>query len=486
MMARHLADVDDVPGIEVRHLFRGLLEDADGLAARLLLDAGLNSVGLEKIRGSFPTLAMQPVEDFVFHQDGWLEKALHDARELAHELSGEHTVASNHLLLALLRSHQHLVDELEPLGFAADRLEVSAQPPPRLVLEEPLALSEPEDVCQTARILDVNGNRAREAIRVVEDFSRFVLNDRFLCSQWKQLRHDLTGIIAQLPGTEMLAARDTLGDVGTDVTTAGERERISPRAVAEANLKRLQESLRSMEEFAKIRSPKIGEAVERLRYQSYTLERAVLLGATARDRLADARLYVLVSAAGCAATLDWTIAEAAAGGAQIVQLREKGLDDRTLLSRARQVRRLTEKAGVLFIINDRPDLARLSDADGVHLGQEDMSVADARRIVGPDALIGVSTHNLDQLRQAVLEGASYIGIGPTFPSGTKSFRVAGVEFVRQALEETSLPAFAIGGVNQETVAAAVAVGARRVAVSQAICSSADPRAVATALRAALR
>src|SRR5205807_1428505 len=162
----------------------------------------------------------------------------------------------------------------------------------------------------------------------------------------------------------------------------------------------------------------------------YTLERAVLLGTAARQRLADARLYVLITGSLCTATLDWTIQEAAAGGAQIIQLREKGLCDRELLERARQVRRWTHKANVLFIMNDRPDLARLAEADGVHLGQEELSVKDARRIVGPDALIGVSTHNLDQVRQAIRDGASYIGVGPAFASATKHFNeLPGPEFI---------------------------------------------------------
>src|SRR5207237_814061 len=165
---------------------------------------------------------------------------------------------------------------------------------------------------------------------------------------------------------------------------------------------------------------------------------------TARQRLRDARLYVLLSGASCVAALDWTIAEAAAGGAAVIQLREKELSDRELLARARQVRRWTRQVEVLFIVNDRPDIARLVEADGVHLGQDDLPVREARRILGPEALIGVSTHDLAQLRQAVLDGASYIGVGPVFPSTTKSFEVlAGLDFVREALVETTLPAFVI-------------------------------------------
>ncbi len=164
------------------------------------------------------------------------------------------------------------------------------------------------------------------------------------------------------------------------------------------------------------------------------------------------------------------------------QLREKTLGDRELLERARAVRRWTRQAGALLIVNDRPDIARLAEADGVHLGQGDLSVKDARRIAGPDLLIGVSTHNLDQVRQAVLDGASYLGVGPTFPSRTKSFEeFPGLEFVRQASVETSLPLFVIGGISARTLPAAVAAGARRIAVSQAVCQADDPRAAVAEL-----
>jgi thiamine-phosphate pyrophosphorylase len=153
-----------------------------------------------------------------------------------------------------------------------------------------------------------------------------------------------------------------------------------------------------------------------------------------------------------------------------------------LLERARQVRKWTNKAGVLFIINDRPDIARLVEADGVHLGQDDLPVKEARRILGSESLIGVSTHSLEQVRQAVLDGASYIGVGPAFASSTKSFgELPGLEFVRQALAETSLPAFVIGGVNVDTIESAAKCSARRVAVSAAVCQANEPAAAAQEL-----
>jgi thiamine-phosphate pyrophosphorylase len=223
-----------------------------------------------------------------------------------------------------------------------------------------------------------------------------------------------------------------------------------------------------------------------LRYRSYTIDRALTLGQQARDRLTDARLCVLLTGAQCTAALDWTIQEAAAGGANMFQLREKDLNDRDLLERARAVRGWTRAAGAIFIVNDRPDIARLAEADGVHLGQNDMSVKDARQILGPDAIIGVSTHEVAQVRQAILDGATYIGVGPTFQSLTKHFdELSGLPFVKAALAETTLPAFVIGGINLGTIDLAVQAGARRVAVSAAVARAEEPRLAALALREAL-
>jgi thiamine-phosphate pyrophosphorylase len=414
--------------------------------------------------------------------------ALEEARRLARALSGESTVSGEVLLPALVRVGPEVAAYLAPLGLSAERLEagVRARQAPPLQLEEPLVLADATEQLDTARVLDAAANRAREGLRAVEDYCRFVLDDAFLTGRLKELRHGLAEALADLAPDHLLEARETQRDVGIALSTPAERHRATLLEVARANLKRLQEALRTLEEFGKVISPRLGQAVEGLRYRAYTLERAILVGTTARQRLEGARLYVLLSGAGCTAALDWTIAEAAAGGAQVFQLREKGLSDRELLGRARQVRRWTRQAGALFILNDRPDLARLSEADGVHLGQDDLPVREARRVLGPDALVGVSTHNLDQVRQAALDGASYIGVGPTFPSGTKDFvELSGPDFIRAAAVETTLPAFAIGGINRETIAAAVAAGARRVAVSQAIARADDPRRAAAELLRAL-
>jgi thiamine-phosphate pyrophosphorylase len=337
-----------------------------------------------------------------------------------------------------------------------------------------------------ARVLDASFNRAREAARVLEDYCRFALDDRFLTEQVKQLRHALADLAQKLPYDLLIAARETLHDVGTTITTRTEYERASPAHVATVNLKRLQESLRSLEEFGKVFGPELGRELESLRYRAYTLERAVSIGATSRERLAAAKLYVLLTRSQCVGALDWTIREAARGGVDVFQLREKALPDRELLACARDVRRWTREVGALFIVNDRPDIARLCEADGVHLGQDDVTVKDARRILGPGAIIGASTHSVEQLQRAILDGADYVGIGPTFPSKTKTFEhFPGLDFVRAASAETSLPAFALGGIGPENIGAVVAAGGRRVAVSSAVCASDDPEMAARLLRAAL-
>jgi thiamine-phosphate pyrophosphorylase len=389
--------------------------------------------------------------------------------------------------MAILQNDEELLQDLTSSGlrYADLEREWQAAVADPVSLDAPLDFGDAVEQSDTARILDACGNRAREALRVIEDYARFVLDDAFLCRQLKQLRHDLAEAMTELGQTHFLSSRDTLVDVGTGITTSREHVRLSLTDVLCANAKRLQEALRSLEEYGKLYGPDLGRRLESLRYSSYTLERACTLGATGRSKLSDANVYVLLSAS-CQFGLERTILAAAEGGAAVIQLREKALPDRELILRARDVRRWTRAAGVLFIVNDRPDIARLADADGVHLGQDDLPVREARRVLGPDAIIGVSTHDLEHVRRAVLDGASYIGVGPTFPSPTKDFpTLAGLSFVRAATAETSLPAFVLGGVTVANVGQVVAAGARRVAVGAAVARADDPRAATAALRTAL-
>jgi thiamine-phosphate pyrophosphorylase len=199
--------------------------------------------------------------------------------------------------------------------------------------------------------------------------------------------------------------------------------------------------------------------------------------ATASERLAAARLYILIDGTADAAEFESRAMALVAAGAPVLQLRDKSLQDRELLERARTLRQITQGTLTLFIMNDRPDLAVLSDADGVHVGQEELTVADVRRVVGPNSLVGVSTHSITQARRAVADGADYLGCGPTFPSTTKTFEdFPGTRFLREVAAEVDLPAFAIGGISLGSLGEVIRTGIRRVAVSRAIVGAADPAA----------
>jgi thiamine-phosphate pyrophosphorylase len=191
---------------------------------------------------------------------------------------------------------------------------------------------------------------------------------------------------------------------------------------------------------------------------------------------------VLVDGRSGVDTFEELVSSLIEAGVDILQLRDKTLGDRELLDRARRLRNLTTSSETLFVMNDRPDLAVLSGADGIHVGQEELSVRDVRQIVGPRMLVGVSTHNLKQARQAVLDGASYLGVGPTFPSGTKAFtEFPGLEFARSVASEIRLPAFAIGGIGAANIGEVLATGMERVAVSGAVVAAENPAHAARCL-----
>lgn len=468
------------PTVRLNDLLLGLLDEDEGRPATLLDRLGLVMADVRERLVALPPPAAPALT------------TLYDAaRDWSVANRADPEFLTDAFFLAVLRADPAFGRAVAGFGLDAARVAalMTAGESPIAGPDDPaaaFALPDAADELDAARIVDVNLNRSREALRVLEDYCRFALDDRFLTGQVKELRHALAALADRLPPGVLLAARETLRDVGTGVTAAGEYDRGSPAQVATVNLKRLQESLRSLEEYGKLFAPDFGRDLEAVRYRAYTLERAVVRGSPLRARLAAANLYVLLTGSQCAASLDWTIGRAALGGAGVFQLREKGLPDRELVDRAREVRRWTRKANALFIVNDRPDVARLADADGVHLGQDDLPVKDARRILGPHALIGVSTHTIEQVRRAVLDGADYLGVGPTFPSRTKEFAAfPGLDFVRAVAAETARPAFALGGIDARTIAQVVAAGGRRVAVGAAVAQADDPEAVARVLRAAL-
>lgn len=208
--------------------------------------------------------------------------------------------------------------------------------------------------------------------------------------------------------------------------------------------------------------------------------------AARRERLADARLYLILEAEPHGRPATELLEAALAGGVDMVQLREKDRDDRAVCDAARTFRAVCDPHGALLILNDRPDLALECRADGVHLGQDDASIDEARAILGADALIGVSTHTPDQVAAAHDSLADYLAVGPVYATPTKpGVPPVGESLVRHAAAHAGKPFFAIGGIDTDNVAAVAAAGAERVAVVRAVRDAGDPRAAARALRAAV-
>lgn len=377
----------------------------------------------------------------------------------------------------ILRLYGYRPDETVDAGLpAADesRPDISADPSemfrPGTCAERTDPAVSPD--IATLRILDAAANRTREGLRVIEDYVRFVLDDRHLTDVCKQLRHDLTQALGQIAVEHRLAARETQADVGTALTAPTEQSRADLTSVLAASFGRLQESLRSLEEFGKLLDPAVAAVCKQLRYRTYTVQRAVEITRGSIERLAAARLYVLIDGRPSAAEFERLARALIDAGVDVLQLRDKRLGDRELLERARLLRSLTQGTQTIMVVNDRPDLAALSRADGVHVGQDELSVKDVRAVVGPEVLVGVSAHSIEQARQAVLDGANYLGVGPTFPSGTKQFdQFPGVELLRQVAAEIRLPAFAIGGIDRQNLAEVLAAGFTRIAVSGAVTAA---------------
>lgn len=336
------------------------------------------------------------------------------------------------------------------------------------------------------RIIDANLNRAREALRVLEDAARFAANDGESAGKLKELRHGLMQVPNTIGEQRLLAARDVENDVGLDLRTEREQQRTDADAVIGAALGRLTESLRSICEYAKIISPEAASLAERLRYQAYALEPLMRLRTPLRERFRQARLYVIISQQFCRD--DWRHAAEAAlrGGAGALQLREKTLSDRELLERAALLRDLTRRHNALLCINDRPDIAALVDADAVHVGQDDLCVSDARRICGGWMLIGVSTHTREQFEAALAQQPDYIAVGPMFPTATKpQEHIAGPHTLAALRPFTRLPLVAIGGITTGNAGQVRESGADVLCVCAAVVGAPDPERSAAGLRAIL-
>jgi thiamine-phosphate pyrophosphorylase len=335
------------------------------------------------------------------------------------------------------------------------------------------------DTTAVFRILDANLDRAREGLRIIEEWFRFGLNHTELAARCKEMRQTL----AQWHHDELRAARDTPNDVGTALSHPQEEVRADVQALLRANLCRVEEALRVLEEYAKLYKGEMAIVCKQMRYQVYTLE-SQLFSPHLPQRLETARLYLVTSPHD--RLLD--IVEAALqGGVEIVQYRDKETPDEQRFAQAIALKKLCDRYQALFLINDRVDLALAVDADGVHLGQTDLPIATARQILGPGKIIGRSTTNPTELEKALNEGADYVGVGPVYETPTKPGKAAaGHSYVSYAKDHCPVPWFAIGSIDTENLGDVLAAGAERVAVVRSLMHSENPTLTAQYFAAQLK
>jgi thiamine-phosphate pyrophosphorylase len=335
------------------------------------------------------------------------------------------------------------------------------------------------------RIIDANFNRAREAIRVIEEFCRFALNSAPLTERAKQLRHELSAAVGKLDASRLIASRDTLGDVGVDKTVENQLTRTELHDCLTAACKRLTEALRALAETIQTEDPPLARKIENLRYAAYTLEKDIVLISDAAEKFRRIRLYIIITS-NLPADVISLAHRCVAGGADCIQLRAKDIEDDKHFALADEFVKICRTGGVLSIINDRVDIAVAAGADGVHLGQNDLPIEHVRKLQLAPLIIGKSTHSPQQLRTACDEFPTYVSLGPIFATPTKpTAPPVGLEYVKQGTEmlaETGIGHVAIGGVDLDNIEQVLSAGAKTIAVCRAVTQAPDPASACQALK----
>ena len=312
------------------------------------------------------------------------------------------------------------------------------------------------------RIIDVNLNRACEGFRILEDIVRFAYNDKELTLRIKGERHRLREIFSEEVNF-VIIERDVKGDVGRGPSRF-EDKRKNLFEIFTHNVKRVEESLRSLEEVSKVFSVKKAQRTKNVRFNLYSIEKDIQELLYTKKGLKKEGIYVVLPDRDkkeivriVKAIVDTPVSA--------VQLRSKSLPASELIKVARSIRTITKKVGFPFIVNDRVDIAMAVDADGVHIGQDDISVKDARKLTGYSYTIGVSTHSINEAKKAQEDGADYIAFGSLFRTTSKSNEVVqGIEKLRKLRKEVNIPIVAIGGINDKNIMEVSSAGADFAAV----------------------
>lgn len=322
------------------------------------------------------------------------------------------------------------------------------------------------------RLVDANLNRIGEGLRLLEDVARFILNDPRISAELKSLRHELAAEDASFQKA-LLEARDSARDVAAFAEEVTHRQDL--QAVIIANSKRVEESLRVVEEVAKL--PQIALDSSRFktaRFHLYQIEKKMVAKILRQDKRLSG-LYVIIDPQAVRGRDELEVCrQAIHGGAKAIQLRDKKRSKREILARAKEMKEVCARFGVLFIVNDYLDIAIASGADGLHLGPGDLPISAARQLLPIDRILGCSTPTLEEALQAEAEGADYVAVGSIYPTASKAGAiVVGLEKLRQIRAAVSLPIAAIGGINESNATEVIQAGADSIAVISAVLGAED-------------
>jgi thiamine-phosphate pyrophosphorylase len=299
------------------------------------------------------------------------------------------------------------------------------------------------------------------------------------------MRHELCHAIDTLCTADLITARNTLEDVGTEIVIKNSATRKNLADSLTAACKRLPEALRAISEAAAAFDSELAGKIEKIRYSAYTLEKDIVTFASPAAKFSKVSLYVIISSSLPADVLTLT-QKCAAGGADCIQLRAKGIDDDRLYAVAREFVDICAHNNVLSIINDRADIAIASGADGVHLGQNDLPVVTARKLSLSPMIIGRSTHTLEQLKTACDEPITYAALGPVYSTGTKpGVEAVGLDYVADAVkyvEGKGIATVAIGGLDTRNIGEVFDLGVSAAAVCSAATGGCDPAEACRALK----
>ena len=328
------------------------------------------------------------------------------------------------------------------------------------------------------RIIDANLDRIGEGLRLLEDVARFLLNDNHLTEQLKTMRHEL--LRGDWPfHQQLIQSRDSDGDIGMDIEARGEPNQRELTITVMANARRVQESLRVLEELAK--TPDItpqmdSDKFKHARFSLYSIEQTLLSKIQRRDKAEQiSGLYIIIDTdiLGERNPVE-TATQVIRGGATIIQLRDKRSNKKELLPLAQELKELCAEHNVLFIINDHLDIALAADADGLHVGQEDLPVRVARKLLPLDKILGCSVTTPAEALAAETEGADYLGVGAIYATTSKEdVSVVGLKGLRGVREAATLPLVALGGISHENVSEVIAAGADSIAVISAVLQAED-------------